>query len=112
MMLDTTLDIQLDSVIMSDYFNNLVNRFFKILPMRENNEESLSVYICSLQRELLGAANVFPDISNKSLFINLIGILQFLVDSPDCPLDEVRREVFSSISTCKRLSKMYGMEEK
>ena len=54
MKMDTTINTQIDSVLLAKYFKKLVNHFFKILPIRESKEESLSVYMKSLQREFLG----------------------------------------------------------
>ena len=47
MMVNTTADAQLSSELVFNYFKNLVNQFFKILPMRESEEESLPIYIDS-----------------------------------------------------------------
>ena len=52
MMIATTAGIPIDSEILHNYFRNLVNHFFKILPIREQKEESLTTYMQSLQAEL------------------------------------------------------------
>lgn len=49
MMVETTAGMPIDAEVLHNYFRNLVNHFFKILPIREQNEESLTTYMQSLQ---------------------------------------------------------------
>ena len=44
----------MDEMVLSNYLRNLVNLFFKILPIRESEEPSLTSYMVSLQTELIG----------------------------------------------------------
>ena len=62
MMVNTTPGVPIDAEILHNYFRRLVNHFFKILPMRENNEESLTTYMQSLQVELLGCKGLITAI--------------------------------------------------
>jgi len=48
-MTDTSIGAKVSDKLMSNYFTSLINSFFKILPIRESGEESLPVYIRSLQ---------------------------------------------------------------
>ena len=41
----------MNSSILNNYLRNLVNLFFKILPIRESEEPSLVAYMTSLQAE-------------------------------------------------------------
>ena len=84
-----------------------MNQFFKILPMRENGEETLCVYMKSLQVELLGCKELIPDMRDNPRYLTLLAILQYLVDNPSCPLQDVRREVFEAISICNKLESIY-----
>lgn len=99
------------SNLLRNYFRNLVNRFFKILPMRENKEDSLCVYMKSLQSELLGCRELLPDIRENSLYLTLLAILQYLIDNPECTVAEVKREVFRAISVCNKLKSIYASTE-
>lgn len=97
----------MNSQVLSNYFKMLVNHFFKILPIRENEEGSLQVYIKSLQIELLGCNELVCAIHNDASYLTLISILQYLLDNPSCPVKDVKREVFKAISICNKLSEIY-----
>lgn len=97
----------LSNELLSNYLKNLVNQFFKILPMREEEEPSLQVYLRSLQSELLGFKELVEALKADSQYTSLLAILQFMIDNPDCPVDDVRREVFRAISICNKLRYRY-----
>lgn len=90
------------------YFRNLVNRFFKILPMREDGEPTLAVYTKSLQAELLGCEELIPELRENPHYLTLLAILQYLTDHPESGVPEVKREVFRAISICNQLKAEYG----
>lgn len=93
--------------VIGNYFNNLVNSFFKILPMWENSEHTLPVYMKSLQFELLGCNSLISELSENPLYISLLSILEYLISSPDCPISDVKREIFKAISICNKLESEY-----
>lgn len=107
MTVNTTADTQLSSELVFNYFRNLVNQFFKILPMRESDEESLPVYIDSLRSELLGCSHLIAGLENDAYFLTLINILQYLIDNPNCSIKTTKREVFKAISICNRFKAKY-----
>lgn len=111
MMVQTSTGDYISSTTICRYFNSLVNRFFKILPMRENNEKSLPRYMHSLQRELMGCQHLFPALETCDPFISLLSNLQYLVDAPECSIDEVKRTVFRSINICTRICEHFSDEE-
>ena len=94
--------------VLHNYFRNLVNHFFKILPIREQNEESLTTYMQSLQAELLGCKGLMSAIQNDASYLTLLSILQYLIDNPECTVREVKREVFRAISICNKLKAQYA----
>lgn len=108
MMVKKSADITLNSELIFNYFNNLVNQFFKVLPMRESEEESLPIYIDSLKTELIGCGGLIPDLEQDSSFLSLLNILQYLGDNPDCSVKKTKREVFKAISICNRLKSKYS----
>ena len=108
MMIATTAGIPIDSEILHNYFRNLVNHFFKILPIREQKEESLTTYMQSLQAELLGCRELVSAIHNDAAYLTLLSILQYLIDNPECTVREVKREVFRAISICNKLKAQYA----
>lgn len=107
----TSVGKTITSNLLRNYFRNLVNQFFKILPMRENEEDSLCTYMKSLQVELLGCKELIPDIRENSLYLTLLAILQYLIDTPECSVAEVKREVFHAISVCNKLKSTYASME-
>lgn len=106
--MNTKYDIRLPKDLVNNYCQNLVNMFYKILPMKENKEDTLQVYMESLMFELVGARSVMYALRNDSLFLSLISILQSMIDQPDCEVEVVKREVFHAISICNKLKDRYG----
>lgn len=102
-MVDNKSNVPIDLSILHCYFKQLVNKFFKILPMREENEESLVVYMQSLKVELLGCQELIAPMRESADYLTLLSILQYLIDNPECKKSEVKREVFRAISICNKL---------
>ena len=107
-MIKTVNGDELKSCLFENYFNALVNNFFKILPMKENKEKTLSVYVRSFQSEMLGLRSYVPSLDESPLFLSLLAILQFFADEPDAPVADVKREVFKAIRICNRLAQAYS----
>lgn len=107
MIVETVSGVEIDGDVLYKYFKNLVNLFFKILPMKENEEDTLGVYLRTLQVELLGCKNLITVLNNDPRMLSLISILQYLIDFPECSPREVRREVFHAISICNKLKSLY-----
>ncbi len=95
-------------VALPEYFQYLVDHFFKILPMKEQGEETLYAYMDSLQFELLGFSELFTNAKYSSNVVTLLSILQRLIDKKDCSISVVRREVFHAISICNKLIQLYS----
>ena len=110
MMVETTAGSGISYNMLKRYLRNLVNRFFKILPLKENNEESLDTYIRSLQAELIGCYDLVVLLHDDPLYLSLLAILQYLIDCPDCEVEIVKREVFGAISICNKLSAKYAVK--
>lgn len=111
MTLETNSGCKIDSELLKDYFRSLINQFFKILPLREMNEPSITVYMESLQMELLGCKELIGSVGNDGLFLSLASILQGLMNNPEADVLIVRREVFKAISVCNRLIAKYARLE-
>ena len=107
MMIETKAGIPMDHRALKNYLRRLVDLFFKILPMRENEEPSLIEYIRSLQVELLGCSELISGLKYDAQFLTLLGILQYLIDHSDVSVDVYRREVFKAISICNSLKARY-----
>lgn len=111
MMIQTTVGIPMNEVILNNYLRALINLFFKILPLKETGECSLGTYMQSLQAELLGCQSLVEAIQEDPMFLSLISILQYLIDNPDCDVAFVRREVFRAISICNKLKDRYAIAQ-
>ena len=95
---------EISDELIQNYFKSLVNQFFKILPMRENNEPSLQEYMNSLMIELVGIRDLIEAIGNDPLYLRLIALLEYLINHPECSVRITKREVFKAISICNKLS--------
>ena len=90
--------------IVCAYIKDLINRFFKILPIKESGEPSLKAYMESLRAELLGCQSLVSWLELEHNYMTLLSILQYLIDhNEECSVKEVRREVFKAISICNKL---------
>lgn len=110
MTIQTIVGTPMDATMLNAYLRSLVNRFFKILPIREDGEDTLETYMRSLQAELLGCREFILAIHEDPLFVSLLNILQYLIDNPECSLPVVKREVFRAISICNKLKAKYAVE--
>ena len=99
---------ELTPEVVSGYFRYLVNRLFKILPIRENEEGSLTSYLTSLQREMLGFQSMLDYLHGDARYVSLMAKLQWMIEHPDCEFRELRSEVFGAISICNGLKVRYG----
>lgn len=92
--------------VLSNYLDTLVNSFFKILPIKESEPNTLENYVKSLEIELVGCNSLFEGTNFDSALLVLISILRYLQEN-ECEVSVVRREVFKSISIIKNLKKKY-----
>lgn len=107
MTLNTTAGVQLSAECLYGFFDYMVGQFFKILPMKEDEIETLPVYMRSMQIELLGCKGLIDTLYNNALYVSLLSILQYLIDDPNCDVSEVKREVFKAIKICNKLKSSY-----
>nr|DAF12289.1 MAG TPA: hypothetical protein [Caudoviricetes sp.] len=106
-MIQTVTNVPINDELLQNYFHSLVNCFYKILPIREDGEKTLPIYIRSLQVELIGCESLICSLKNDAGFVTLLSILQYFLDNPDCPIADVRREVFRAISICNKLERKH-----
>ena len=110
MMVETSAGVPMSAEMFSGYMRSLINRFFKILPIKEDGESTVDTYMRSLQAELLGCRELILTIHEDAQFVSLLGILQYLIDNPECSLAVVKREVFRAITICNKLKAKYAVE--
>ena len=92
----------IDDELYHKYLKNLIGRFYKILPMKEEHSPTVHKYINSLQFELTGGRDVVTVLNNDGRFLSLINTLESLYDCDDIKL--CKREIFKCIKTIEDLN--------
>ena len=103
----TIYNVEMSREVMKKRVNELINQFYKILPLRENESATLSQYTGSLLREMLGMKQLLVEWHDDSQYASLLGILQYISDNPTCDVSVVKSDVFKAINIIKRLQKKY-----
>lgn len=79
-----------------------VGRFFKILPMFEEQCPTLTQYVQSLNREMIGLSYLVLKLDDYEEFLSLVATLENLARK-DLTVEEVKSDVFKSISILKKM---------
>ena len=103
----TIYNVDVSREVINKRVNELINQFYKILPLRENESDTLSQYTSSLLREMLGMKRLLVEWHDDSQYASLLGILQYISDNPTCDVSVVKSDVFKAINIIKRLQKKY-----
>lgn len=90
----------------ANYFNFMIGRVWKILPMTEEGNLHLREYMESLQRELIGNMNLVEELKFDGYFITLLNKIEFLI-SQKYNHDVCRKEIFECIDIINKLSEKY-----
>lgn len=94
-----------DIKLCQNYFSILVNKIYKVLPLKEEHSPTVCKYIESLLNEMTGSSKVISAIRNDGQYMAIIGTLEGL-----CKCDDVivcKREVFKCIRTVEELNLKY-----
>ncbi len=97
--------------IMEEYTKMLINKVFKILPMREKETETLGVYLESFMVELIGNRSLIEHLKYEPLFMSLLSTLEYFIENPDAEVGVYKREVFKSIDVVKKIQDKYAVDE-
>lgn len=92
----------------ANYFDFLIDRVWKILPMREEGNTDLKKYMESLQRELIGNLHLVEELKYDGDFIKIMNKIEFLINE-EYTHEICRKEVFESISIIETLSDRYNL---
>lgn len=90
----------------ANYFNFLIGRVWKILPMKEEGNKYLKRYMESLQRELIGNMNLVEELKHDGYFITLLNKIEFLING-EYSHDICRKEIFECVELIKKLQNRY-----
>lgn len=91
-----------------NYFNYLIGKVWKILPMNDNNDRTLHKYIDSLQRELIGNIHLIEDLRCDGYFITLVNKIEFL-NSEEYTKQVCKTEVFACIDLIKKIMEKHNL---
>lgn len=89
-----------------NYFKFLINKTYKILPLKEENSETLKSYLESLLRELLGNKELVSMLVEEPRFITVLNTMQYLI-AEDYTTKICKIEVFKCISILKEINLKY-----
>ncbi len=106
----TKLYGEISNQLIASYISRLVDRFYKILPLKEEGEVTLPRYLEGLAGELLGFQRLSEDFNTEERFITLLSILQYMIDYHP-GIKRTRTEVFRAIKILKDLQDKYAHEE-
>lgn len=106
----TVYNTEVSDRMVSNYMNALVNRFYKILPIKESGEDTLKRYLESLLREMMGLRDLIIFIQDDDRYLTLLAIIQYFIDH-DTDVATVRTDVFRAISILKKIQSKYCANE-
>jgi hypothetical protein len=98
----------LEGECFTNYLKFLIGKFYKILPIHEENPHTLKSYLESLLIELSGNRMLIEKIKFDANFLTLMGTIQFLIDN-ECKHEIYKREVMKCINIIKKLQNKYTM---
>lgn len=85
-----------------NYLQTLISKVFKILPMKEQNIETVNVHIDSLLTELTGYKTLFEYVKYDARLLTVICTLKAIQDN-DMSHAVCKREVFKCIKCIEQL---------
>lgn len=88
-----------------NYFETLINRFYKILPLKEEGSPTITQYISSLLSEMTGNKELITLIREDGQYLSLLGSLESLIVCNDLKI--CKREVFKCIRIIEGLNKRH-----
>lgn len=91
---------------MENYFEFLVGKVYKILPLKEENCITLNTYLSDLKDELLGNSELLLFLTEEPQFISLLNIIQFLI-SNEYDQKKCKRKVFAAIRIIESINSKY-----
>lgn len=100
---------ELSNRSLENYFNFLVGKVYKILPLKEQECKTLNNYLESLKVELIGNSELLFILKDEPQFVSLLNIIQYFIsnkfDNRTC-----KREVFRAIRIIESINNKYFKE--
>lgn len=91
------------------YFEFLINKTYKILPLKEEKSDTLKSYLESYLRELIGNKDLIPLLVDEPKFVTVLNTMQFLI-SEDYSDKVCKKEVFKCIRILEEIKDKYFKE--
>jgi hypothetical protein len=91
------------------YFEFLINKTYKILPLKEEKSDTLKSYLESYQRELIGNMDLVALLVKEPKFITVLNTIQYLI-SEEYSDKVCKREVFKCIRILEEINEKYFKE--
>nr|DAJ77310.1 MAG TPA: hypothetical protein [Caudoviricetes sp.] len=88
-----------------NYFDVLINKLYKILPLKEERSLTVDKYIESLLSELTGGQDVILLIHEDGQYLSVINSLEFIRTCES--ISVCRREIFKCIRIVEKLKQKY-----
>lgn len=89
---------------LDSYLHNLINKVYKILPMKEEQCDTLTSYILSLENELIGCYELWDILDDSPQFLAVINIIKYL-SIEEYDISTCKREVFKAIHLIEKVIK-------
>ena len=105
-----TMFIESEQLSLSTFLTVITGKIFKILPLREDDNEYVHEYLDSLRIEMTGAIETFPELHENYDFISLVNTINYLIGN-DFDVPTCKREVFKMLKVVNRLQVNVGGED-
>lgn len=99
--------IESELLSLSTFFEFITGKIFKILPLREDENESIYEYLDSLRIEMTGAIETFPELHDNYEFMTLVNTINYLIGN-EFDISTCKREVFKMLKTVNLLQMKAG----
>ena len=97
---------QIPNKLFCNYLSYLIDKVYKILPLKESETETLQSYLNSLQIELIGSTQLIDVLKDDPKFLTLLNTIQYFI-SNESDHKTYKREVFKCIRIIESLQNKY-----
>lgn len=94
---------------LQNYLRSLINKVYKVLPMKEEKCTTLNSYLLSLKNELIGCYELWGVLKDNPQFLAIINIINYL-STEEYNEATCKREVFKTIHLIENLQKEFAKE--
>ena len=101
---------ELSEKTFQNYFKYMINKIYKILPMKEEGCETLATYLESLKIEMIGSYSLYRQLMEEPKFMSALNIVEYLIDN-EYDNTTCKREVFKAIRYIEDVNRKYFVKE-